>query len=103
MNRSLTTAVDNPAFAEIVRRQLHGDAIPGENANVVLAHLPGNMCGHDVSVFEFNPERRIGKRLCDDALHLYGIFFGQNFSVSVKRLANCAEMAALMQCGASLD
>jgi hypothetical protein len=34
-----------------------------------------------MAVLEFNPERRIGKRLCDDTFHLNGFFFGQDNSV----------------------
>ena len=82
--------VDNPALAQIVGRQLHGDVITRENADVVLPHLAGNVCSHDVTVFQLDPKSRVGERLGHDAFHLQGLFFSQ-FPV-FSRLGQRAEL-----------
>ena len=58
------------------------------------------MRGNDMTIFQFYPEGRIGKGLCDNAFHLQCFFFRQGscFSLSTKMLANCAETAVVLQC-----
>ena len=52
-----------------------------------------------MAIFEFYPKCGVGKCLIYDTFHLNGFFFGQGLQFSlVKRLANCAETARLMQC-----
>src|SRR4030095_16125545 len=45
------------------RRELNLNAITGEYADVMNAHLSGNMGQHFVPVFEFDPEHRVRERL----------------------------------------
>ena len=39
------------------------------------AHLPGNVAQHNVTIFQLNPERCIGKVLENLSLHFNDIFF----------------------------
>ena len=56
-----------------------------------------------MTVLELNSKRGVGQCLIYDTFHLNGFFFRQGLQFSlVKRLANCAETASLMQCGKSL-
>ena len=84
----LAAAVDDATFGEIVRSQLHSDFVASEDANVILAHFPGDMGGHNVPVLEFHAKSRIRQRLGDDALHLYGFFFGQGLWFSLLQKAH---------------
>src|SRR5580698_8012780 len=71
----LAAAVDDAALREVVRRHFDGDRIPGEDADVVLAHFARNMSGHDVAVLELYAESGVGQSLDDLTLHLNRIFF----------------------------
>ena|SRR5215208_788110 len=66
----LLVAVDDPAAREVVRGQLDLDAVAGENTDVVLAHLPGNLCENFVAYVGLNPEHRARQGLHDLALDL---------------------------------
>ena len=56
-----------------------------------------------MAILEFYSKSGVGKCLIYDTFHLNGFFFRQGLQFSlVKRLANCAETARLMQCGKSL-
>ena len=71
----LSAAVDDAALGEIVGRHLDGHLVAGENANVILAHLPRDVRSHNVPGFEFHPERCVRQSLDDFAFHLNRIFF----------------------------
>src|SRR5690606_38322273 len=43
----LTGAVGNAALAQVIRRQLYAHLVTSENADVVLAHLAGDVRGND--------------------------------------------------------
>jgi hypothetical protein len=43
LNVKLFISIGDPAAGKIVRRQFDGDAIAGENFDVVHSHLPRNM------------------------------------------------------------
>ncbi len=102
----LPAAVDDATFGEIVRSQLHSDFVASEDAYVILAHFPRDVGGHDVPVLEFHAKSRIRQRLGDDALHLYGFFFGQGLRFSLLQKArglcrngclNAIEQASFVQ------
>ena len=97
----LAPAVDDAALREVVRRQLHRDLVTGQNTNVILAHLARDVRGHDVAVLEFDPKRRVGQRLGDDAFHLNGFFFRQGTLLPVlqKGWRIVQKLPAPMQCG----
>src|SRR5215203_2472308 len=68
----LLVAVDDAPAGQVVRRQLHHDAILRQDADVVLAHLAADVGEDPVSVGQFDPEHRVGKRLDDATLDLDG-------------------------------
>src|SRR5699024_1475163 len=53
-----------------VGAELDDHAVLGKDADVVLAHLPGDVREHLVPVVELDPEARIRKRLRDRSLDL---------------------------------
>src|SRR3954468_1163000 len=73
-DRSLV-AVDDATPGEVVGRQLHDNAVLGEDADVVLAHLAADVGQHLVPVAQFHPEHRIGQGLDDPAFDLDGAVF----------------------------
>lgn len=52
----LTFAIRNPTLRKIVRRQLYGNAIPGDDTDEMLPHLAGDMSYNLMAVFKFYPE-----------------------------------------------
>src|ERR1700760_453632 len=67
--------VDDPTPGEVVRGELHHDAVLGEDPDVVLAHLAADVGENLVSVGQLDPEHGIRKGLHDGALHLDHAFF----------------------------
>src|SRR5436309_12805287 len=70
----LLVPVGDPTSAEVVRGELHLDAIPGQDADVVHAHLPGDVGQHLVPVLELDPEHGVGQWLDDSALEHDRVF-----------------------------
>src|SRR5690349_6114916 len=68
-SRSLV-AVDDAAAGEVVRAQLHHHAVLGEDPDVVLAHLAGDVREDLVPVGQLDAEHRVRERLHDAALDL---------------------------------
>ncbi len=68
-------AVNDATFGEIVGRQFDGHFIAGQDADVVLAHLAGNVRGHGVTIFEFYAEHGVGQGLGDRSFHLNHVVF----------------------------
>ena len=64
-----------PAFGEVVGRHFDGHEIAREDADVVFAHLAGDMRGDYVPVLELHAERSVGQSLDDFAFHLQCFFF----------------------------
>ena len=48
--------------------------ITRKDADIVLAHATGNVCGHDVTIFKFHAEQGIRKGLKNLAFHFRFIF-----------------------------
>src|SRR5690625_7521175 len=57
----LLHAIGNATLAQVVGRHFHPNPVAGKNANVVLAHAPGNMGGNDVPVVELDTEHGVGQ------------------------------------------
>ena len=51
-SRLFARAVGDATLGQVVGRQFHLDLVAGEDADVVLAHLAGDMGGHDVTVLQ---------------------------------------------------
>ena len=73
--RALAAAVGNPPLAEVVGGDLYGDAVAAQDTDIVLAHLAGDMGGHDVAVLQLDPEGGVGQRFDNGAFHFYVVFF----------------------------
>src|SRR3954452_17077282 len=73
---SLLVAVGDPTPLEVVRGELHLDAIPRQDADVVHAHLPGDVSQHLVAVLELDPEHGVRERLDDRSLENDRVFLG---------------------------
>ena len=75
----LLVAVDDAPAGQVVRRELDDDAVLGEDADVVLPHLSGDVCQNEVPVLQLNAEHRVGQGLHDLALDLdSAVFFRHN-------------------------
>src|SRR5699024_4504289 len=85
--RSLV-AVHDAAPVEVVGAQLDDHTVLGKDADVVLAHLPGDVREHDVPVVELDPETRIRERLRDSALDLDHAVLLRHAS-PISRLRHC--------------
>ena len=57
--RRLAVAEGDPAPRQIVGGELDGDAVPGEDADVVLAHFAAEIAEHLMLVFELDGEHRV--------------------------------------------
>ena len=68
----------NSALCEIVRRELHGDLIARENADIVFAHAAGNVRSNYVAIFQLDAKSRVGKSLNYNTRHFNVIFFGHS-------------------------
>jgi translation initiation factor IF-1 len=73
----LAVPVDDARAVEVVRRQLDADAIAGQDADAVAAHLAGDVAEDHVVVVELHPEHGVRESLDDLALELDLFFLGQ--------------------------
>ena len=73
--RWLARPVDDAALAEIVGCEFNGHSITLQYADVVLAHLPRDMRGDDVSILQFDAKSGVGQGLGYQAFHLDRFFF----------------------------
>ena len=72
-------AVGNPPTRKIVGGQLYRHLVTRENLDEILAHLPGDMREHLVSVIEFDSKHGVGQWLNHRSLHLNHVFFRHSF------------------------
>src|SRR5579862_8415829 len=54
----LPVAVGDSTAGQVIRRKLHLDLVAREDADVVLAHLPGDRCEDIVATLERDAEHR---------------------------------------------
>src|SRR6188508_928747 len=55
-----SAAVDDASLGEVVGVDLHGDRVARQDADVVHAHLPGDVGRELMSVLELHSEDRVG-------------------------------------------
>src|SRR5690606_9515270 len=67
-------AEGDATFAQVVRRHFNLDAVTGENTDVVLAHLAGDMGNDDVAVVQFYAEHGVRQGV-DDGAFQFNLFF----------------------------
>ncbi len=77
---SLLHPEGDAAAGEVVGRELDLDAIAGEDADVVLAHLPGDASEDAVAVVQLDPEHGARERLDDLAFDLDLLFLDCHFA-----------------------
>jgi len=75
LSQGSALAVDDAAFGQIVGGHLHLHLVAGEDADVVLAHLAGDVCRDHVAVLQLHPEHGVGEGLLHHAFHFDYIFF----------------------------
>src|SRR5699024_3006595 len=68
-------AVGDAALGQVIRRDLHGNGVTTQDADVVLAHLAGDVSRYDMPVLQFDAESGVGQCLDDRAFHLDMLFF----------------------------
>ena len=71
----LPFAIDDPAFAQIVRGEFYPHPVARHNADKVLPHASRDVCHHEVTAFDFDTKAGIGQRLNDDPLDFKSFFF----------------------------
>src|SRR5262245_47404555 len=86
--KDLPAAVNDPATAQIVGRNLHLDAVARNDADEILAHAAGDMGNDLVAVVQFDAKLRVGQRFFDAALHFNGFFF-RHKTLSLRGMNRC--------------
>ena len=76
IDRDSLVAISYPTTLEVVRGQLHLDAIARKDADVMHSHLPADVRKHFVTVLELDPEHGVRKRFGNGPFKDDGIFFG---------------------------
>jgi hypothetical protein len=76
-------SVNDPSAGQIVRSQLHRDAVSREDLDEVHPHLPRNMSKHLHLVVELHPEHGVRERLDHGAFDFY-CFFLWHISLAIK-------------------
>src|SRR5262245_60512863 len=71
----LLEAEGDPTLGQVVGRHFHVDAVAGEHADAVLAHLAGGVGQDLVVVVELHPEHGVGQKLAHGPGKLDQIFF----------------------------
>src|SRR4051812_48220161 len=90
---SLLVAVDDPAAGQGGRGKLGPDAVTWEDADVVLAHLPGDLGEDVVSDVRLDPEHRARQGFHDLALDLDFLFLCRQWT-SRRQIGAHAETGA---------
>src|SRR5438067_13117853 len=71
--------IGDPTAVQVVRAELDLHLVARQDADVVLAHLPGDGCQDGMTGLELHPEHRARERLDDLALNLDLLFLGRHF------------------------
>src|SRR6266404_694109 len=83
--------VGDSTAVQVVGTQLHLDLVARKDANVVLAHLPGDGGQDGVAAVDLHPEHRARERLDDLALNLDLLFLGRHFLSTPEGFARTAK------------
>src|SRR5690606_33484472 len=67
--------VGDPSLGQVVRRHFHLDLVAGENADVVLAHAPGDVRDDLVAVLQLHPEHGVREGFGDRAFKFNDVVF----------------------------
>lgn len=61
----LTLAIRNPTLRKIVRRQLYGNAVTGDDSDEMFPHLSGDVSYNFMAVLKLHPKLGPGQRFDD--------------------------------------
>src|SRR5437016_13610238 len=90
-----SVSVGNAASGEVIRGELDLDLVAGKDADVVLAHLPGDRREHRMPAVDLHPEHRARERPGDLSFDLDLLFLvGHRLSVICARKDGGADPAA---------
>src|SRR6185437_9551213 len=90
---ALPVPVGDSTAVEVVRTELDLDLVARKDADVVLAHLPGDRGEDGVASFELHPEHRARERLDDLAFHLDLLFLCRHRTFLQEDFARTAKPA----------
>jgi hypothetical protein len=76
-------------LGEVVGRKLQRDAVAGQDADVVLAHLAGAVGDQAVAVFQHDTESRVGKYFLYSPVDFNQFFFGQELAFGSVHMRMC--------------
>jgi len=71
----LSAAVNDPAAAQVVGRDFHFNEVAGDDADEILAHLPGHVGDDLVPIGQFHAKLGVGEGLFNLALVFVDFFF----------------------------
>jgi len=71
----LAFAEYDAATRQVVGRKFDFDPIAGNDADVILSHLAGEVGQDDVSILNLHPEHGVGEGFSDNAFHFDRFFF----------------------------
>src|SRR5260221_8999447 len=80
--KDLPAAVNDPAAAQVVGRNLHLYPVAGDDADKVFAHAARDVGNDLVAVVQFDAELRVGERFFNAAFDFDGFFFWHNTSAA---------------------
>src|SRR5208337_4795119 len=69
-------AVNDPPLGEVVRSDLDGHSVAGDDPDEILAHLAGNVGQDAMTIFQLDHELGVRKRLDDPSFGSDRFFFG---------------------------
>lgn len=70
----LFCAPGNPSLGQVINRNLYGNAVTGQNFDIVHAKLAGNVRGYNVTVWQLHLKAGVGQCLNHRAFKLDNIF-----------------------------
>jgi hypothetical protein len=79
--RALAMTEGDASLSEIVRRQFHGDLVPGQNPDTVAAQAAGQVGQDDTVMLQLNAEQTTGKLFKYGSGYFNAIFFTQRLSL----------------------
>ncbi len=76
--QELLVSISDTTSCEVIWTQFYDHTILRKDADVVLSHLPGDVCQHNMPIGQLHAEHRVRERFCHNAFDFDGaVFFGQ--------------------------
>src|SRR5690606_28032059 len=77
------SAVGDATFAQIVGGQFYANLVTGQDPDVVLAHLSGDVRSNDVPIFQLHAKHGVGQGVDDSTFHFEAVFFRHSVKPSI--------------------